>query len=157
MFPNNSKKSLFLDITKIIIKLVIEEGKLVSEVLRTLNIPSTTIRSFWKKYETSNSIEANQRGGRRQFVADNCTTTIQGIIGTLELDVCHTTVWRWLKENNYSRKTTRPIPEKRNDPEIIAERMEYALWYQSILPHIRYSHIVYVDESPFNLHGRNNS
>ncbi|KII70515.1 hypothetical protein RF11_14829 [Thelohanellus kitauei] len=71
------------------------------------------IRSFKKKYKTSNRIEADQRGGRRyteitleieyqirQLVADNFTTTIQGIIDETELD----------------------------------------------------SHIVYVDESPFNLH-----
>ncbi|KII69406.1 hypothetical protein RF11_11050 [Thelohanellus kitauei] len=112
------------------------------------HIPGTTARSFLKKYETSDRIEADQGGGRkfakitleienqiRQLVADNCTTTIQWIIDTLELDVCHTTVWRWLKKNSYSWKITRPIPEKRNDPEIKA-----------------YSHIVYIDESPFNLH-----
>ncbi|KII61447.1 hypothetical protein RF11_12862 [Thelohanellus kitauei] len=47
------------------------------------------------------------------LVADNCTTTIQGIIDTLEIDVCHTTFWRWLKKNNYSWKITKPIPEKK--------------------------------------------
>ncbi|KII66551.1 hypothetical protein RF11_16010 [Thelohanellus kitauei] len=162
---DNSKKSMSLDIKKIIMNLVIEEGKPESGVSRTLRITGTTVRSFLKKYETSDRIEADQRGGRRhakitleiehqirQLVAYNCTTTIQGIINTLDLDVCHTTVWRSLKKNNYSWKMTRPIPEKRNDPEIKAERREYVLWYQSILPHLRYSHIVYVDESPIYIY-----
>ncbi|KII63133.1 hypothetical protein RF11_09534 [Thelohanellus kitauei] len=108
-----------LDIKKIIIKLVIEERKLVSEVSRTLSIPGTTIWSFFKKYETSDPIEADKGGTRyakitleienqiRQLVADNCTTTIQRIIDTKT-----TTFW----------KITKPIPEKRNDPEIKAER-----------------------------------
>ncbi|KII71583.1 hypothetical protein RF11_03358 [Thelohanellus kitauei] len=90
--------------------------------------------------ETSNRIEADQRGGKRctkitleieyqirQLVADNCTTTIKGIIDILVLDVCHKTVWRWLKKNNYSWKITRPIPKKRDDPEIKAK--EWSMCY----------------------------
>ncbi|KII70152.1 hypothetical protein RF11_01605 [Thelohanellus kitauei] len=75
----------------------VNEGKLVNEVSKTLNIPGTRIWTFLKRYETSNRIEADQRGGRRytkftleienqirQLVANNYNTMIQGILDTLE-------------------------------------------------------------------------
>ncbi|KII66041.1 hypothetical protein RF11_10147 [Thelohanellus kitauei] len=117
---DNSKKSMSLDIKKIIMNLVIEEGKPESGVSRTLRITGTTVRSFLKKYETSDRIEADQRGGSRY---------------------AKITFEQLFLENNQADS------RKRNNPEIKAERREYVLWYQSILPHLRYSHIVYVDES----------
>ena len=47
---------------------------------------------------------------------------------------------------------TRSVPERRIDPEIKQERIPYVRWYQSQSVHLRYSNIIYIDESPFNLH-----
>ncbi|KII66611.1 hypothetical protein RF11_13772 [Thelohanellus kitauei] len=47
---------------------------------------------------------------------------------------------------------TRPIPVARNDPDVKDERVSYIGWYNSVPITIRYSNLIFVDESPFHLH-----
>jgi hypothetical protein len=49
-------------------------------------------------------------------------------------------------------KIVRAIPEMRNNPEVIAERRIYTEWYLNLNPQVRYRNVIYIDESPFDLH-----
>ncbi|KII64235.1 hypothetical protein RF11_02592 [Thelohanellus kitauei] len=106
-----------------------------------------------------------QRGGPRRtvfteyirsqlhsLIDDNLTTTVEEIKRALGVNVSETTVWKWMKQEGFTYKLTRPIYQRRNDADVKASRVEYIRWYTSTSPIFRYRNVVFIDESPFNLH-----
>lgn len=144
---------------------MVSEGKSQREVASYLRIPRPTIQAIIYRYNATGSTTPGVRGhGRRTvwsvelqarlhtLINDNRTTTIKEIKMGLDVDVSLTTVWRWLKKEGYSYKMTRPIFERRNDTDIKTQRVEFIRWYTSNTPIFRYRNIIFIDESPFNLH-----
>lgn len=153
------------DIRQLAVNKVFGEGKSKREVSRIIEIPESTVRYIVKCYQERESVQKRNSGGSlpRKFtdeikerivrlINDENLYTLADIVHHLGIDVHQATVWKWLKNLNFSWKITRPIPEKRNTEEVKLERIPYIRWYQSYSPHQRYSNIIYVDESPFNLH-----
>ncbi|KII61205.1 hypothetical protein RF11_11290 [Thelohanellus kitauei] len=158
-------KEINQDLRKIIIKMVIHDGKSRRETAKTLGISRTAVNKIIKKYEESGDVEAGHRSGSQhtfiseelkqrivQSLNDNTTTTIEGIKNTLQCPVSCVTVWRWVKDLGYTYKITRPVYQKRNDEASKSLRREYVRWYNSLNPTYRYRNLIYIDESPFNIH-----
>ena len=91
-----------------------------------------------KKYVTTGLKEASIRGGVTatkyndeiiirllSLINDNFLYTLSELRAALYIDVHLSTLWRWLKKLNYTYKIVRPIPERRNDPEVKLERKVY--------------------------------
>ena len=162
---SNRNRSISNDLRDLVVKKVFNDGKSKRETARLLNIPESTIRYIIKSYEINGTSEKSTRGGSRPrkftedirsrivlLINDENPYTLSDIVRELNINVHESTVWKWLKKLNYSWKITRPVPERRNNDDVKNERVEYVRWYQDYSPHLRYSNIIYIDESPFNLH-----
>lgn len=152
-------------VRSIIIKLVCDEGKQQKEVASLLKMPCSTISSIVSKFLNGGGIIRGTLGGARNIILtddlkarlvalvnDDCTLTISSIIQRLGITVNPSTVGRWLKSLGITFKMTRSIPELRNNDVVKLERREYARWYSAIPINIRYNHLIFIDESPFNIH-----
>ncbi|KII66775.1 hypothetical protein RF11_15241 [Thelohanellus kitauei] len=155
-------KEINLDARKIIIKMVINDGKTRRETARTLRISHSAVNKIIKKYNESGDVEAGRRGGSKhtvisdemkqrivQLINDNTTTTIEGIKNTIQCPVSLVTVWRWVKELGYTYKITRPVYQKINDETSKNLRREYVRWYNSLNPTYRYRNLIYIDQMSF--------
>lgn len=153
------------DLREIIIRMVISEGRSRREVSRDLGIPKTTIVHIVNRYTSMGTSLPGRRGGSRtatfrdeintqiiRLINDNTTHTVEEIQTQLGVQVSLTTVWRWVKSLGFTYKITRPIYELRNEASTKLQRQSYVRWYNQ-LPHpYRYNNLIYIDESPFNLH-----
>ncbi|KII71455.1 hypothetical protein RF11_06156 [Thelohanellus kitauei] len=105
------KKDINLDVRKIIIEIVINDGKTRREAAKTPGIPRSAVNKILKKDNESGDVEARHRGGSKhaaisdeikqrlvQLINGNTTTTIEGIKNTIQCPVSLVTVWRWVKE-----------------------------------------------------------
>ncbi|KII62960.1 hypothetical protein RF11_12165 [Thelohanellus kitauei] len=115
------------------------------------------IQSIVNRYNSTGLSTPGQREGPRRIVwtkeirtqlhsliEDNQTTTVEEIQkGSWELTYANTTVWRWIEQELFTYKLTRPIYQPVN---------EYIRWYTSTYPIFRYRNILFIDESPFDLH-----
>ncbi|KII63197.1 hypothetical protein RF11_07878 [Thelohanellus kitauei] len=130
-----------------------------------LGISEYAVPKIIKIYEDSGSVEKRPKGGSRHtklteeitsrlidLINDENLYTLADIQHHLGIEVYPSIVWKWLKKLIYSWKITSSIPERRNDDVVKSERVEYIRWYQSFNRHKRYTNIIYIDESPFNLH-----
>ena len=144
---------------------VTREGKSYRETARRYDISERSVRRIIKSYVVNGEINANSRGGARaSLLNENIERQIRRLMDDNNIyncgdikDICGlsfdiSTVWRWIKRLGYTYKMVRTIPEMRNDPVVKAERKEYVQWYMSLPIHVRYRNIIYIDESPFNLH-----
>ncbi|XP_065642833.1 uncharacterized protein LOC136074445 [Hydra vulgaris] len=123
------------------------------------------MQSILRRYDRTNSTHPGSRGGARhviyneeirkrieELINDNTTTTIIEIKHALNVNVSIKIVWRWVTNLGYTYKITRPIYERRNDSAVKNLRIEYVRWYTLVSSIHRYRNIVFIDESPFNLH-----
>ena len=153
------------DLREAIIRMVVNQGKSERDVAKTLNISRNTIQHIVNKYMDSNVSTPSARGGPRNIIFnddireqiiimmnDNQTKTIEHTRNRLGTQACLNTVWRWVKGLGYTYKITRPIYERRNDPSIKEHRIQYIRWYNPHAPSFRYKNLIFIDESPFNLH-----
>ena len=160
--PRNSVSQNMRDL---VVNLVVDRGKTQSEASSLTGVNRNTIQSILRRYDRTNSTLPGSRGGARhviyneeirrrieELINDNTTTTIIEIKNALNVNVSIKTVWRWVTNLGYTYKITRPIYERRNDNDVKNLRIEYVRWYTSISPINRYRNIVFIDESPFNLH-----
>ncbi|KII68000.1 hypothetical protein RF11_02001 [Thelohanellus kitauei] len=53
-----------------------------------------------------------------RLIMDNNYHKLDDLVVNLGIDVNSTIIWKWLNKMNYSWKTTRPIPERRNCEEV---------------------------------------
>ncbi|KII62555.1 hypothetical protein RF11_13538 [Thelohanellus kitauei] len=95
---------------------------------RILDIPATTVRYILPSNEQNGSTEIRPIGSSIQtkpteevtnrsinLIMDDDLYTLPDIQHHLELDIHRAKIWNWLKNINFSCKTTRHIPEGMND------------------------------------------
>lgn len=168
MAPNlnqSSNKTISNDVRTIIIRMIVDEGRSQRDVSILLHIPRTTVQGIYKRYRNTGSISPGRPTAIhrriltdelkiriRELVDDNITVTIQEIKEQLQVDVHLTTVWRWVKSLGFTYKITRPIYERRNDDDVKEQRFQYANWYLTLNNLVRYRNLIFIDESPFNIH-----
>ena len=163
--PPRKYNTVSQDLREAIIRMVVNQGKSERDVAKTLNISRNTIQHIVNKYMDSNVSTPSARGGPRNVIFnddireqiiimmnDNQTKTIENTRNRLGTQACLNTVWRWVKGLGYTYKITRPIYERRNDPSIKEHRTQYIGWYNSHAPSFRYKNLIFIDESPINLH-----
>lgn len=162
---NSSNKTISNDVRTIIIRMIVDEGRSQKEVSNLLHIPRTTIEGIHRRYRDTGSILPGRataahrtiltdelKNQIRELVNDNITVTIQEIKDQLQVNVTLTTVWRWVRSLGFTYKITRPIYERRNDEDVKEQRFHYANWYLSLNHLERYRNVIFIDESPFNIH-----
>lgn len=148
-----------------VINRVLRHGESNREVARSLEINEKTVRRIISRYNTTGETTPLRRGGDRKsllsneiaeqivgLMNDNFAYNLGDIKRILNVNVSIATIWRWLKKLNYTYKLIRTIPQSRNCTEVKLERKNYVEWYLNIPLHKRYRNVIYVDESPFNLH-----
>lgn len=161
----NRNRTVSLELRRIILRMIDEEGKSQREVSRVLQIPRTTIESIMQSYRATNSIlpchpavshrrilTEEIKARIRNLVNDNTTVTIDEIQRNLDVGVHNTTIWRWVRSLGYTYKMTRPIYERRNDDRTKEDRFVYVNWYLGLSHLYRYRNLIFIDESPFSLH-----
>ncbi|KII65377.1 hypothetical protein RF11_13238 [Thelohanellus kitauei] len=124
---------------------------LIGVTARLLGIPRSSIQTFVHRYNETNSVLPGRRGGAYNtilnqdiksriisLISDDQMHTIKEIKTALNVEADLTTVWLWVKSLGYRYKVTRPIYERRNDPDIKQKRVEYIRWYTSNSPIFRY-------------------
>ncbi|MGL6145463.1 MAG: IS630 family transposase [Macrococcoides caseolyticum] len=163
--PNHRNNTISQDMRDLVIRLVINQGKSQRDAARITGIPRTTIQHIVLRYENTYLTTAGSRGGNtrgifnqtietqiRSLINDYETTTIEEIKTRLQVTANNSTVWRWVKKLGFTYKLTRPIYERRNDVDVKNQRIQYIRWYTGNTPSFRYRNIIYIDESPFNIH-----
>lgn len=160
-----NRRSVSNEIRALIIRSVVEQGESISDAMRSFNLPRTTIYDIVKKHRETGEINKSSKGGAINvklteqlktslinIMNDNTSKSILDVKIELAIDVNVTTVWRWVKKLGYTFKMTRPIPSRRNDEDVKAERKLYVRWYNAVPFKMRYSNLIFIDESPFHLH-----
>lgn len=144
---------------------VVEEGKSQVEMADFFHLNLSTVNNIVKRYRqtTLSTLSAPAKKGGvvindqikgqlMGLINDDCTISISRMIEKLNLNVTETTVWRWLKSMNITFKMTRSVPLSRNLERTKIQRKEYVEWYGSLPIQVRYDKLIFVDESPFNIH-----
>jgi transposase len=160
-----TRQSIPVDLRRLVIRHVIEEGNSVISAASTFNISVSSVRRFIKKHINGERIGPKNQGGARNTVLsaeianqihtlmlDNNIYYLHDLKRILDVNVHESTIWRWLKKLNYSYKLIRNIPIMRNDEGVKNERIEYVEAYMRIPLNYRYRNLIYIAESPFNLH-----
>lgn len=140
------------------------------------NLPKSTIYSILDLYKKTGRATSSPRGGLRkekmtneikefvsQNVDENCTLSLKRIT-TLIMDrfgvsVSTTTVFNCLKSLNYSLKSLKLIPQRRNAGDVLNTRKTYSEEFQRIEESYPPNKIIFLDEVGFNIslrirHGR---
>lgn len=135
------------------------------DAARTLEVSKSVVQKIVSVYNSTGSFMAVPRGGATRTVLteqlkieisllinDNSTVCLDQIMDRLNLNVSSPTLWRWVKNLGFTYKMTRPIYERRNDDRTKELRVDYIRWYNGLLHTYRYRNLIYIDESPFNIH-----
>jgi transposase len=111
----------------------------ISEAARVFKVPKQTVSSIVKKYEETGRKQTGPQGGNRRsilnapkketicdWVDEDCTASLTSLAirasAEFGLPISRKTVERCLKEFHYTIKRTKLVPERRNSPEVIADR-----------------------------------
>jgi transposase len=136
------------DIRKLIVERL-NSGHSFTEVALVFKVKVDAVRKMYKTYQKSGSMVKKRGGHRRQllnesqketicdWVDSDCTLTLKQLVQKCFTEwqlVCgRSTVDRSLKEFYYTFKRTTPVPERRNTPQTIEKRYEYALKYNEMM------------------------
>lgn len=108
------------------------------------SIKRQTLNSIIKVYEKENRINKKPKGGSMKLTSEermkikgwldeDCTLTLSNIQKKLELEfnlkVSLSTIDRAIKSFHYTVKRRSLIPNRRNDPEVVELRYQYAMKY----------------------------
>lgn len=144
-------------------------GRTAATLGEQFNIRPNTVRKIYYNYKKTNRINKISAGHRPtklcleqkdmvcNWVDENCTLTLADLKTRLlretpELRVSLSTISRCLKEFHYSMKRVSFIPERRNTPETIEARFQFAIDYNRIM--IEREKIYFVDEFGIQVHSR---
>lgn len=131
------------------------------DVGRQFNVKPNTIRKIYGKNLRTGQINKQSAGHRRQvltpqqkeiicdWIDEDCTLTLSSIKQKClnqwpGIQISISTVNRALKEFHYSMKRVTCVPERRNTPEVIQSRFNFAIQYNRIM-HER-EKIFFIDE-----------
>ena len=108
---NNSTPEVSLEIRKLIIKFAIDQGKTYSETALLTGKSLSTVKRIVKMHKETGNVCSKIRGGRTagkiteeiktnllSLINNNSVYTLTEICEELDLQVHHTTVWRWIKK-----------------------------------------------------------
>ncbi|XP_049293761.1 uncharacterized protein LOC125769223 [Anopheles funestus] len=133
---------------------------------RMLNINRSTVYSIIKKFDKTFEVKAAKRGGDkekkispdigqkiRDWIDENCTITLQQLADKVFDDfgirVSKPTVAREIKSFRYSLKWIQKIPERRNNPQTLEIRKEYASRFYALPGQVADTNVIFVDEVGF--------
>jgi len=91
----------------------------------------------------------------KEWISEDCGLTLNAIkqkfLNQLNIDVSKSSIDRAICSFNYTMKRVHLIPERRNCPEIILKRLNYANTFVEILASTDDSKIFFIDEVGFNI------
>ncbi|XP_074600137.1 uncharacterized protein LOC141857566 [Brevipalpus obovatus] len=160
-------------VSKELKELVIREfqrGEKQSDIADHLDVNYNTVRSIIFNYNKCGSVE-RPRGHRKRKLESEQIDYIKSkleenvhltreeladyIWESFGIAVCPSTIGNYLHNTlNFSFKRTSPIPERRNDPDVIEQRREYA--YKFLNMDRNRSKVFYIDETGIQVHARLN-
>ncbi|XP_074596279.1 uncharacterized protein LOC141851433 [Brevipalpus obovatus] len=157
------KNSVSDDIRKLVCKKY-DSGETYGMIAIAVELPYRTVQSIVRSYKRNGHPEKSKNWYRQQsklgdagrvfikkVLDKDCTKTFRYIRAKLEqkkgISVSERTIGRAVDSFNYSFKRTSPMPKRRNDPDVIEKRYQYALRFSSFDE----SKIFYLDEAGFNV------
>jgi Transposase and inactivated derivatives len=144
-------------------------GNSAIQVGQQFRILPNTVRKIYATYKRTNELEKRAVGHRPRkltfgqadevcnWIDEDCTLTLRQIKNKLlenypQLQVSSSTIYRAIKEFHYSVKRVSFIPERRNSPETLQSRFEYAVQYNRIM--IEREKIFFIDEFGIQINSR---
>lgn len=132
------------------------------------SLPITTIKSIIKKFEDTGLMIQSVKGGAKRIlmteehknfieneVDKNCSITLKSLRNLLKdrfgVEFAISTIHNNLKRLDYSFKLLCPVPQKRNDPDTLASRKDYARNFLKIEEDYPDTNIFFLDEVGFSL------
>jgi len=145
-----------------------ENGHSKPEIAKVLGVKLPAVYAIIKIFVEENRIEKKLKGGSRNrklgpeqiqsiqnWIDDDCSITLKviksRILSTYDINVSLMTIGRYITAFNYTIKSTKLIPQRRNDDRSIDDREEYALAYFRMLTNIDDSKVYFIDEVGFNI------
>lgn len=143
-------------------------GDTVNNIAKVLKLARTTVHSIIQTFNNTGNILARKRGGVkptklndhqksniRIWIDEDCTLTLKKIKEKIfeEFDVCVSipTLARVISGFNYSLKRISVIPQRRNEPDVINARHEYAQRFISLPSRYSEESVIFIDEVGFNV------
>ncbi|KAG0436620.1 Paired box protein Pax-1 [Dictyocoela muelleri] len=126
------------------------EGLKITEIARMLNCNRTTISKIISRFKESGKISPEKRGGSRRniltedhnlsnknYLDNDATLSLRkikdNILRDYNINVSIPTIFRAIKNFNYSLKRLELIPDRRNFDSVINNRFVYAQKFYEIL------------------------
>ncbi|KII69549.1 hypothetical protein RF11_00429 [Thelohanellus kitauei] len=145
-----------------------QNGSTVKNVSEYENLPRSTIHNIVKKYSETGRISKENRGGRthfkvneeiktfiRELVDENCWLSLkqicQNVATRFDITLSETTIHNCLEQMHYSLKAIHIIPTRRNDPNTICIRNQFAHSFLRLEENYPDEQIYFVYEVGFNV------
>ncbi|KII68018.1 hypothetical protein RF11_02020 [Thelohanellus kitauei] len=144
----------------------LNNGKNFTEIKTLFNVSVPTARKINKIYQREGGIKKLQDSGYHRanltdeqkeslcdILEEDCSRTIQIICDLFferyNIRIGRSTATRCFKDFHYTLKLVRPFPERRNDPQNILARKEYAINFLRIAPDRQ--KVFFIDETGFQV------
>lgn len=161
---NIVKKSTVSDDIRRLVCRKYDLGESYGMIAAALELPYRTVQSIVRSYKKNGHPEKSKNRHRHQsklgergklfikkILDKDCTKTFRFIKAKLErkkgIIVSERTIGRAVKSFNYSFKRTAPMPKRRNEPDVIEKRYQYAIQFSTFDE----SKIFFLDEFGFNV------
>lgn len=145
------------------------DGSSAVQIGRHFNVLPDTVRKIYRAYKITNEVNKRSVGHRPKkftqeeqeeicnLIDEDCTMTLKQIKTKLleqnpQLEVSLSTIDRAIKEFHYSVKRISFVPERRNTPDTIQSRFDYAVQYNRIM--IDREKIFFIDEFGIQVNSR---
>lgn len=145
-----------------------ENGYTATMIADMLSINRSTVYSILKKFWKTGEVEAKKRGGIKpkkltsaaisdiqKWIDEDCSISLkklgEKILESHGIQVSAATIAREIKKFNYSFKRVKLLPERRNNPNTLGIRKEYALSFNRISQRLPQAAVVFIDEVGFNI------
>lgn len=145
------------------------DGSSSVQIGRQFNVLPNTVRKIYKTYKITNEVNKRSAGHRPKkftqeeqeeicnLMDDDCTLTLKQLKAKLleqnpQLEVSLSTIDRATKAFHYSVKRVSFVPERRNTPDTIQSRFEYAVQYNRIM--VQREKLFFIDEFGIQVNSR---
>ena len=133
-----------------------------------MKIKRNTIESILGNYNETGKVSVKKRGGEnkkvlseeeqntiKSWVDEDCTITLAQLVqkcaNELQKKVSQSTINRVLDGFTYTLKNVHTQPERRNNPNTINSRLDYANQFMNHLTRIRDKNFIFIDEVGFKV------
>ncbi len=148
-------------------------GVTKTRISNDLAVPRSSVNSVIKNFIETGNVDPKNKGGAynikcngeirvrmEQLLQEECTRTLSflqsKILEEFEVRLCLATIRANLKVINFSLKQTTAIPERRNAPDNIEKRYDYAMKFDRLSGQFLRSRFIFVDEAGFCVSMRRN-